>query len=108
VNKIKDMIMKRLVYIFLSVLLVIPHGLHAEQGKQEQKTEEKKSGWGWTSVAAAGTLAAILGYLGYQAMQDEENQAISTSSKRTPQEYSTAIHKLENIYRYDPQIQAKV
>ncbi len=69
--------MKRILYIFLSLLLVVPHGIHASQGKQEpQKSEEKKSSWGWKYATAGAMTAALLAYLGYQYQSGEEVQDI--------------------------------
>ncbi len=102
--------MKRILYIFLSLSLIVPQGINASQGKQERKTEEKKSS-SWWAAAAGTTLAAIVAYLGYQAMQGDEvsdqPSSGSISKKRTPQEYITLVHQLENIYLHDPKIREK-
>jgi len=98
--------MKRILVIFLTVLLVVPSPLIRADDA------EKKSSWVNTAQWAGSALAAaLLLYMGVKSMDNSQGQYQSgqpVSRKRTAQENISLVHELELIYKNDRQIREEV
>ncbi len=87
--------MKRQLTIFLSMLLIIPANVmfaaaqNDSKQTEAQKSEEKKSGWGWKTVGSVGLGAALLAYLNYLSGEQE----LATTQEKIKQRNLTLSQK---------------